>query len=461
MNLKIKVNPVFPATVEGTGGIGVSKSGMVWTVQPSWDDLAVETDLSDSSQRQLWVYNPTNGVYTRLSVEYLLDNLPAGPSGDQGPVAGIKQTYSTTTTDSDPGAGQFRFNNATIASVTAAYLDNVDADGGTVSAIIDLWDDSTTTTKGTLRVEKQDDSSVWAVFTVSGSVTDGTGYRKLTLTHVASAGTFTNGETFRIAFSRAGDKGADGVGTGDVTAAAANTADNRVVRTDGSSGKGVQESVINLDDTTGTLYPQTNDSGALGKAAQSWSDLFLASGGVINYAGGNYTVTHSSGTLTLSGTLSLGTSNTFTCGAIELGAASDTTLSRSAAGILAVEGVDQVRVAGNQTLSGGFSITSYSGGSQTGSNQTYTPAAANGNIQHITLNGSSLTGTFTVAAPSTVCSIVLEIVNSGSGSVAASFSTSGYTKTSGDTWASTNGNKYLAFITKSNGYSHFHLQALQ
>jgi hypothetical protein len=52
---------------------------------------------------------------------------------------------------------------------------------------------------------------------------------------------------------------------------------------------------------------------------------------------------------TLAGPLSLGTSNAFTAGTIELGAASDTTLSRSAAGVLAVEGVI-VKTVGVETI---------------------------------------------------------------------------------------------------------------
>lgn len=112
-------------------------------------------------------------------------------------------------------------------------------------------------------------------------------------------------------------------------------------------------------------------------------------------------------------------------------------------------------------LTAGFTATSYSGGTITGSNQTYTPDAANGNFQHITLNGSSLTGTFTFAAPSGVSSIVVQVTNGGSGAVAATLSTSGYTKVTGDTYTTTNGNDFLFFITKSNGFSHLHIQALQ
>lgn len=51
--------------------------------------------------------------------------------------------------------------------------------------------------------------------------------------------------------------------------------------------------------------PAANDGAALGTTALQWSDLFLASGGVINFANGNYTVTHSTGALTFSGSVSL------------------------------------------------------------------------------------------------------------------------------------------------------------
>lgn len=86
------------------------------------------------------------------------------------------------------------------------------------------------------------------------------------------------------------------------------------------------------------VNPFNNDGGALGASGTAWSDLFLASGGVINFNAGNYTITHSAGLLTLSGPLSIGTSNALTSGTIELGAASDTTLARSGAGDVTIEG---------------------------------------------------------------------------------------------------------------------------
>lgn len=208
--------------------------------------------------------------------------ITSGARGGAGPIAGIRQLYSSTTTDADPGAGTFRLNNATPSSATAAYLDNVDTNGTTVTTILDKWDDSTTTTKGYVRFEKESDSSVWADFTVTGSVVDGTGYRKLTLSAGSGSGSFTAGDAFRIAFFPTGDKGTNGSGT-----FPASSTDNAAVRFDGTGGTTVQNSGVIIDDSNNV-----------------------------------------SGVATLT-----------TTGNIELGNASDTTLSRLSGGRLGVEGV--------------------------------------------------------------------------------------------------------------------------
>jgi hypothetical protein len=47
--------------------------------------------------------------------------------------------------------------------------------------------------------------------------------------------------------------------------------------------------------------PSSNDGAALGTTSLNWSDLFLASGGVINWNNGNMTLTHSAGNLSIAG----------------------------------------------------------------------------------------------------------------------------------------------------------------
>lgn len=53
--------------------------------------------------------------------------------------------------------------------------------------------------------------------------------------------------------------------------------------------------------SAGAILPATNDGAALGSATVSWSDLFLASGGVINWNNGDVTMTHAANALTLAG----------------------------------------------------------------------------------------------------------------------------------------------------------------
>jgi len=117
----------------------------------------------------------------------------AGISGDVTSVAAqvVGYAFSTTTTMADPGSGNVRFNNATVASVTAIAIDDLDGNGVDQSAYIALWDDSTNTIKGTL-VFRTGGGDV-ATFNITG-LTDNTGWFEVAVTHVASSGTFSNAE---------------------------------------------------------------------------------------------------------------------------------------------------------------------------------------------------------------------------------------------------------------------------
>ncbi len=51
----------------------------------------------------------------------------------------------------------------------------------------------------------------------------------------------------------------------------------------------------------GAVVPTTSDGAALGTTALMWSDLFLASGSVVNFNNGDVTITHAANTLTVAG----------------------------------------------------------------------------------------------------------------------------------------------------------------
>lgn len=151
-----------------------------------------------------------------------------GPAG--GAIA-IEYTFSTTTTDADPGAGNLRLSNATQTSATAIRADLVDAYGTTWTSVIDSLDDSTNTVKGHIRLFKTGDLSKWLVFTVS-AVGAESGYRNITVTNVAGSASspLANGDRITLVFTRSGDAGSAGApGSGNP-----NTCDGRLTLTSGT-----------------------------------------------------------------------------------------------------------------------------------------------------------------------------------------------------------------------------------
>lgn len=443
LKLRSKVN--FPATVTATGGIAVAKSNGIWRVEPDWSYLTLETTVPNPSGRQLWTYDPNADVYYRLSVQALIDNLPAGPPGaaatlaagttttgkagtnasvtnsgtssaavfdvtvPRGADAGMRYNFETSTSMAAPASGGIRLNNASLASVTAIAVNASDAGGIDVSDFVATWDDSTNAVKGYVEVRKEGSGAALGLFSIT-SVTDNTTWLQLAVTYVSGSGSLSAADSVYLVPYRTGNKGADGAGTGDVS----------------GPSSSVDSEIALFNSTTGKLIKRASISGL----AKLTSGVLSAAASGADYAPAT------SGTSILKGNGSGGFSSTSA-------------------------GTDYVKPDTTSAFSAGYTASSFSGGTVTGSGQTFTPAPASGNFQHITLNGSSLTGTFTFAVPASVCSMMVEVLNGGSGSVGATLSTSGYTKVTGDTWASTNGNKYLFAVTKTQNYSHLHIQALQ
>ena len=131
------------------------------------------------------------------------DFLPAG--GDSAMFQ-----YSTTTSDADPGAGKFRLNNATISSVTEMYIDDLEFNGTDISSWVQSWDDVTgnDTNRGRIRISKANTLDTWMVFKVTGAITDASGYSKITLSYIDTAGTFADDDKVFISFVASGEDGA-------------------------------------------------------------------------------------------------------------------------------------------------------------------------------------------------------------------------------------------------------------
>lgn len=161
--------------------------------------------------------------------------IPAGPTGARGATVAMRYLFGAATADADPGPGTIRLNSTTITSATQAFIDNVEAGGVDVTAWLDSFDDSTNATKGFLEYVGMNDPTIRGLFRVTGSVVDGSGYRKVTLTNIYALGIPAEGAPLGIAFLRAGDKGTDGFGAGTMIGPGS-AVDGHIVLFDGASG---------------------------------------------------------------------------------------------------------------------------------------------------------------------------------------------------------------------------------
>jgi hypothetical protein len=184
-------------------------------------NLAIAQELQEQLDRSFKV-SRTNTITTAEFTESATDRaskaLGFDSSGDLTTIAdflpsggdSVQFTYSTTTTDSDPGSGYIRFNNTTLSSATIAYVDDADANGLDVSAWVQSFDDVTgnATNRGRIRLTKSNSVNVWHVWKISGAVTDASGYTKLALTYIDGAGSLTADDKVFLSFVPSGEDGA-------------------------------------------------------------------------------------------------------------------------------------------------------------------------------------------------------------------------------------------------------------
>lgn len=128
-----------------------------------------------------------------------------GAAGDAGGIT-IGYTFSTTTTNADPGAGILRLNNGTQASATAVYADLLSSDGSDYTDLLDNLDAAASTEKGIVRIFDKSDLTKWIVASLL-TRTSHTGYREFSIAVIAVSGAnpIANGASIGFSFVRTGD----------------------------------------------------------------------------------------------------------------------------------------------------------------------------------------------------------------------------------------------------------------
>ncbi len=187
----------------------------LWTRAGDWDGSRDATQGTLVSVKQgtinadsVWRSTSSDDPYaigSTTSPAFALAEFFATVSGD------MKYNFdSDTTVSEDPGTGDFRLNNATVASATVMSFSASSADPGSpdMSDFIVTWDDSTNTSlRGIITIKELGAPEIFAAFSVNATITDGTSYLDVPISYVNGAGSFTASSGYVVSFSRTGDIG--------------------------------------------------------------------------------------------------------------------------------------------------------------------------------------------------------------------------------------------------------------
>ena len=243
----------YDAGLQSISGLTTSANQMLYTTA---SDTYATTSLT-SAGRALLDDADASAQRTTLGLGTIATQNANNVAITGGTISGISNlsdignalpyTFSTTTTDSDPGSGVLRLNNATQNTATEIYIDDEEANAADVSAFIQLLSggNNPSSVLGTITLRKEFSPESFLQFKVTG-VTNASGYTKLTIINTSSstASPFSNSDSVFLDINLAGDKG----DPGDVTGPASST-DNAIVRWDGTSGSLVQNSGVVIDDS--------------------------------------------------------------------------------------------------------------------------------------------------------------------------------------------------------------------
>jgi hypothetical protein len=196
----------------------------------------------------------------------------SGISNISDPGTSLPYTFSTTTTDSDPGSGIVRFNNATQNAATEIYIDDEDSDGTNVSGVIALLagGNNPSSVLGYVTIRKEFAPENFITMKIT-TLTSASGYTKLVGTVEASSGATPFSDTDNLYFSIdvSGDKG----DPGDISGPGSST-DNAVVRWDGTSGGLIQDSSVVIDDSGNVGIGTSSPDGRLHSSVVDGSTVF-------------------------------------------------------------------------------------------------------------------------------------------------------------------------------------------
>lgn len=153
-------------------GVGIFK-------QKSTLDLQFN-GINTASDKVTVTLDSTNNT---IDIDVVENNFLIG--GRNTPLIGkFALTFSTGTADNDPTTGRFKFNSATIGSITTLWVDNLDANSRNIVNDLNTW-----VSGDKLFIYDSTGNTLHTICTLSSVATDKTGYRQFSGACAGGAGT--------------------------------------------------------------------------------------------------------------------------------------------------------------------------------------------------------------------------------------------------------------------------------
>jgi hypothetical protein len=190
----------YYSTVFGSNNTPRSTVAIIKEGDPSkWLTCIVNTDTDSGAYHSLGVSSAAGSATTVPFANGDTVQVVILRTGQQGASPGPQYTYSSTITEADPGSNTFRLNNATPASATKLWIDDLSGNVNMTSWYAGWGTGSNMPTKGVLMVRSTSNSSTWVRYNVTG-VTAKAGYYEADISGGVGTGTFGNGHQVGMEF---------------------------------------------------------------------------------------------------------------------------------------------------------------------------------------------------------------------------------------------------------------------
>lgn len=210
-----------------------------------------------------------------------------GAAGANGTDPGIRFLFASSTTMGDPSAGNVRMNNATLSSVTAIAISYSCGETGNPSVanwIKGLGASNNPSDKGRLIIKKVSAPQNYVIAKITAAVTDNTTWGQVTVTIDDTGGSFSASDVLSVQWSRTGNQGTAGAGTGDFVGPASSV-NNNLVKFGDTTGKLGADSGV-APSTDGTFASNSDAKLPTEKAVKAYVDGILDALNGVQYKGG-------------------------------------------------------------------------------------------------------------------------------------------------------------------------------